>query len=1137
MKDRSTANVNAFFKYFFAGVCVFWFLQSGRAADSRNNPDETPETLCREGIERHRSGYYDQAIKELKKCLDADPGNEEALFSLIESYHCLGADEEAGNFLESAVRENPENTSLHWALAFVDSDSREYDMVKIENSLTERYSNSVFHHNRYAIIQAWRNSLTDASQFLSKRLRMDDQNSNIRLALGVICLYQGNLNKAELHLEKALKLKPELAQAYYYMGKIYVERGRPGEALKYLEKSMQLAHAEENQILESYCASTKGTIFWAADDYSKAVENFEKALKIIEDTGMCGEYDNSLLNLANNYITLSEYSKAMACLNESRDICTRMKNKAHTVSNFVLSGSCHAELSETKEAVEYYKKALELCEDEIRRAAIKIYSGNAFMNLKDYGAAESEFRESLEICETIMFKQALGEKMRVLFSDLSVFWTAVFICSDPYLSPLTSTDKYFIESNHMLALISLGDVQYDEGHFDKAISFYCDAYDTLRVYGLNRFESSVQSRLGMTYLETGEYEQAEQLGNQALKSAESVGIPMQMISACHLTAEAAKKLNRLERSRELYLIAIEQIETIYLNLRTTEQRVGLVDELSDVYAGYVDLLYMMHLKNQDAGLDAEAFFQSENYRARSLLDMLDSPQFNLKIGDDYEDKKKQFEVKLGSVLNQIEVELDLHGKGTQRYEQLNSEKNRIQREFKTFMDRIYNSDPQYACLMRGDTLKLQEVQQKVLEPGQTLVEYFLYEDRHLAFVVTKKDFHIQELEIDPSELKIRPCDDRINKETRLLERILDCFNDIDKSAGIEGIVFDEESAYLVYRKIFQPLEKYFDPGTKEKGLIIIPDGALHYLPFETLVSSLNADEKANEKKGVSSSVSDDPGIRYLAERYPVSYAMSASVLNPDIRKSKSSQEVKNAVLALGPFSEPPRYAGTGNPSQKHTAVAAGDRITHQLVGKWKRFFRNAASPLPYSDDEIRGITDLYEGSAAYYGDEATEKRVKTEAARYGYLLISGHHEKDEEKPAYCRIRLAPEGDPESENYEDGDLYAYEAFNLDLNADLAILSACSTHGGQLKKGEGIIGMTRAFLYAGADSVLVSLWPVSDESTSRFMVDFCKNLKQGLPKNKALQKARINMIRYARNENYSHLAKPFFWAPFVLVGEER
>ncbi len=207
-------------------------------------------------------------------------------------------------------------------------------------------------------------------------------------------------------------------------------------------------------------------------------------------------------------------------------------------------------------------------------------------------------------------------------------------------------------------------------------------------------------------------------------------------------------------------------------------------------------------------------------------------------------------------------------------------------------------------------------------------------------------------------------------------------------------------------------------------------------------------------------------------------------------------------------------------------------------------------PLPHSRREVQQIARLYPAAEVvlHLGSEAREERVKSgEAERARYVHFAAHGVLNENKPEYSGIVLTlaataptPAGESarpserekateRSEPVEDGLLQVYEVFNLKLNAELAVLSACETGLGKEVRGEGMVGLTRAFLYAGAEAVAVSLWKVADPATAELMVRFYRHLKAGMKKAEALRQARLEMFGQAQ---YVH---PYYWAAFVLVGK--
>jgi CHAT domain-containing protein len=184
--------------------------------------------------------------------------------------------------------------------------------------------------------------------------------------------------------------------------------------------------------------------------------------------------------------------------------------------------------------------------------------------------------------------------------------------------------------------------------------------------------------------------------------------------------------------------------------------------------------------------------------------------------------------------------------------------------------------------------------------------------------------------------------------------------------------------------------------------------------------------------------------------------------------------------------------------------------------------------LPHAREEITAIARLYPRQASLRAGAAANKRtVEREGAGARILHFACHGLIDDEDPLASALALSPEGEQ-----DDGLLRAYEVMEkLKLNADMVVLSACETGLGEQTRHEGIIGLTRAFQYAGARSVVVSLWSIADASTARLMAELYRHLKAGASKDEALRRAQVALIR---SKAYGH---PFYWAPFVLVGDWR
>lgn len=261
-------------------------------------------------------------------------------------------------------------------------------------------------------------------------------------------------------------------------------------------------------------------------------------------------------------------------------------------------------------------------------------------------------------------------------------------------------------------------------------------------------------------------------------------------------------------------------------------------------------------------------------------------------------------------------------------------------------------------------------------------------------------------------------------------------------------------------------------------------------------------------------------IEYLIDRFDISYAPSATALAAIKERSAAAPRTSKGIIAFGdPIYVNEKSAGADS------AVAASQR---PLAAATERGFD--FKQLPYTRTEVNGIASLFSADErrTFLGADAQEETVKTEdLSRYRYVHFAAHGMIDEQVPARSGIVLSAPGDSK----EDSILRMSEVMRLKLNAELVTLSACRTGLGKLLKGEGMIGLTRAFMYAGADSVLVSLWSVNDLATAELMKSFYQHLKQGAKKNEALRRAKLSLIRGPRL-TWRH---PYYWAPFTLIGQ--
>jgi CHAT domain-containing protein len=315
----------------------------------------------------------------------------------------------------------------------------------------------------------------------------------------------------------------------------------------------------------------------------------------------------------------------------------------------------------------------------------------------------------------------------------------------------------------------------------------------------------------------------------------------------------------------------------------------------------------------------------------------------------------------------------------------------------------------------------------------------------------------------------------------------------------------EQDAKALYGHLLQPIIQQLSPSVDK--LIIAPDGILNYLPFEILVINSSSSDSVTRSHAVTNAASDFRKTDYLIKHYQISYAYSANLL----MDQKNAFE-RGADEVFAGFAS--KYKDTD------TLFAFADATRSALT-------RDGVYELKGAKEEVEAISKIVKGKA-FLNESATEGVFKKEANKYRILHFAMHSLTDDKDPNQSRLLFSM---TPNDTTQDNDLTAAELYATTLNAELAVLSACNTGYGTLNKGEGVMSLARAFTYAGVPATVTSLWKVPDRETREIMVDFYKNLKQGMTKDAALRQAKLT---YLNNTPESVAANPFFWAGFVPMG---
>jgi CHAT domain-containing protein len=506
----------------------------------------------------------------------------------------------------------------------------------------------------------------------------------------------------------------------------------------------------------------------------------------------------------------------------------------------------------------------------------------------------------------------------------------------------------------------------------------------------------------------------------------------------------------------------------------------------------------------ELGHPAAAFHTQERFRARSFLDQLAERDtlFTADISEDLDRERRRLAFRLDRTQHELSV-LNQRDNATQ-IEGLRDVLRHLRDEASDIEEKIRRTSPKLAALRYPQPLDV-EGTRAALDPGTLVLSYSVGEKDLLLFSLSKKqDLRVDTVAIGEQELR---------EEVRyfLGEIASKARSGTQRSHALEALARKLEVLLI---------ESVSDRVASAERILILPDGPLHLLPWGNLIRDIPRSPK-------------DPGKwQYLAEWKPFSIALSATVL---------SEQKKNR-LQPGQRATSPNLAVFGDPLFPHM-VARKDSNAIQDVRLRSEAERGFSfEPIPASRTEAQRVASLFQQATLYLGPDATEGHAKSLPRDTRIVHFATHAILDERFPLNSAVVLSI---PEKfeEGHENGLLQAWEIFEqVRLDADLVVLSACETGLGKEMGGEGLIGLTRAFQYAGARSVMASLWKISDRTTAELMVRFYKHLKDGLPKDEALRAAQVELIRgpiQVKNEKGEvetiDASAPYYWAAFQIYGD--
>ena len=867
------------------------------------------------------------------------------------------------------------------------------------------------------------------------------------------------------------------------------------QAMVKYEQSLALLEKATDPLIEGQVLHGLGRLHTLLGDKPKALEYYLKALPARRASGDRRGEGTTLNSIGTVYISMGQLQKAVDHFKLALPIRYEVgdiRGAAITVNNI---GVIYHDLGQFERAIEYFEESLavrrQLGDRESQVTALQNLAKNN-LELGDRQAAASFYKQALDILDTL-------DQRKNTYATLELWGDYYDLLGDK-----TKALDYFQQALTMAATMpdifteqwlerKIGALEQGRGNLDGALGHYQHALELVRSMESKTGEWSVNTIIARVQRERGQLD-------EALRAAQT---------------------------------AIDAAESIRADIETDDLRASYFATAQNLYAFTIDLLMQMHQRQPDKGYAAAALQLSERARARILLESLAESKANIREGADQAllDRQRANEQQLNDAATKLRRLLA--GKHTEA--QVNDVKKQIETlrlAYQEVTAQIRVSSPRYAALVHPRSLSLTQIQQQLLDQDNLLLEYALGERRSYLWAVSKDGLETYEL---PSRSEIETMARQFYDSLTARNKLIKFETLAEKRARITKADADyQRLSARLGKTLLEPVAAHL----AKKRLLIVSSGALQYIPFGALTVT-----------GPTTGSSRDTPIAHqdpLMMEHEIVVLPSASTLDA-LRSEIAGRQPAGktvAVLADPVFSaDDPRVVavrgGKGNRPTNGDSPAARSTAPEPDV---KRAMNETVdegdapqiSRLPFTRREADAIVSFVPIANRKEAVDFAANRhtaLSPDLGQYRIIHFATHGLLNSRHPELSGLVLSLVNERGQE--EDGFVRAHEIYNLKLHADLVVLSGCRTGLGKQIRGEGMLSLTRGFMYAGAARVAVSLWDVNDEATAELMKRFYALMlgPSQLNPAAALQEAQTAM---AKDKRWS---SPYYWAGFVLQGEPK
>jgi CHAT domain-containing protein/Tfp pilus assembly protein PilF len=940
--------------------------------------------------------------------------------------------------------------------------------------------------------------------------------------IAIVLAETGEEQKALDHLARLLPLRRSLgdskgeAQTLNDMGKLYVVMGEKPKAIEKYKESLSLYRTMGDHVGEAAALNNLGMIHDALGEKDAALDNYAQALTLRHDAGDHNAEAATLNNIGVVYDSRGERQKALEKYNKALSLYRAPQDRGGIAVTLNNIGKVYGAQGKMPEAIKILEQALteaRLSKERLGEAGTLNNLGIIYDELGEKQKALDYYAQALALLHSVEYRRSEAATLNNIgnvYDDLGEKQKAL----DYYFKALSLMRAVSDRGGQAIALTNLGNVYVSLGKKQQALDDFAQALPLYRAVGDRHGEAATLNHLGGLYDDVGEWRKALAIYAEALPLYRAVEDRSGEAAALNNIGSIYDDAGEKQKALENYAQALTLT-------RATGNRNGEAVALNNIGAVYYSTgekqkaldYYMSALSLRRAVGDR----RGEATTFSNIGGIYDDADEKQKALDYYAQAISAFEsIRTATTIEEIKIGLaEASAYAYERSMLLLLSIKQPESAFditeraraRAFLDQLGNIRPNVskakdAKLLQEEqvlTSKIDSFQAKLrLELARPVSAQQADEIASLKTAIDTDQRHLEELltriKLSNPEyitlrsvntLKVAEIQQLLDKDTSLLSYFItpgktlafiitkDSFHSVEiqveserLAAAISSFRGFAELSDLRPESLQQLSNWLIAPlksYIKTPVVGIVPHGILNYMPFAALTD----------------------GNAYFGEQYRLFYLPSASVLKFIVKKDK--------------------------PGGTQALAVAQSRV-------------EGLRPLDYADEEVETVARLY-NTKAFPTGSLSKADFMSRAPNFNIIHLAAHAELNLSNPLFTRIALAPS---KNEQENTGDLEVREVYNLDLGkAGLVVLSACETNIGPYSKGDEIVGLNRAFLYAGASTVIASLWTVDDESTSYLMKAFYTSLKQGVSKTEAL--------RAAQAETRKKYPNPYYWAGFVLIGD--